>query len=137
MNRIFEQIYDVIADVLKLFVMAWFVIMILLYASLNIVAARAVSVAESKGVFLQADVRHYLDAFNIAESKVVINSWPVWGQSAKFLGEPIWIEIVYDLDIPMIHGTVPMEVAVKKLGINQFYPGESAYGSYDREGAGP
>lgn len=137
MSRVFEQLYDVIADVMKLFFMAWFVVMIILYASLNIAAYRSVSVAEAKGVFLHADVRHYLNAFNIDESKVSIESQPYWGQAADFLGAPIWIRITYDLDIPVIHGTVPITVTVKKMGINQFYPGFSGYGSYDLEGSAP
>lgn len=133
----FEQIYDVIADVLKLFFMAWFVVMILLYASLNIIAARAVSVAEGKGVFLHTDIRHYLNAFNIAESKVSIASEPYWGQRADFLGAPMWLSITYDLDIPVIKGSVPMAITVKKLGINQSYTDFYEYGSYDLEGSGP
>lgn len=137
MSRVFEQIYDVIADMLKLFFMAWFVVMLLLYASLNIIAARSISVAESKGYFLQEDVRRYTTAFNMDESKLTIESTPPWHQRASFLGEPIWIEITYDLDIPVIRGTIPMDIKVKKLGINQSYSGFSDYGSYDLEDSGP
>lgn len=137
MGRVLEQIYDVIADVLKLFSLAWFVIMILLYASLDIVAARSVSVAEAKGRFLHDDVRHYLNVFNIDESKVTVASEPSFGQDADFLGAPMWITITYDLDIPVIKGAVPMDITVKKLGINQSYRDFSDYGSYDREEAGP
>lgn len=126
-----------IADVLKLFFMAWFVVMILLYASLNIIAVRSVSVAEAKGKFLQADVRHYLNVFHIPDSKVSITSEPTWGQSADYLGEPMGLNITYDLDIPIIGGAVPMDITVRKLGINQAYTDFAQYGSYDLEGTGP
>lgn len=122
---------------MKLFFMAWFVVMLLLYASLNIVAYRSVSVAETKGVFLQDDVRHYLNIFHIDEAKVTVEPEPSWGQSAEYLGAPLRLRMTYDLEIPVLRGSVPMDISVKKLGISQAYPGFSGYGSYELEGAGP
>lgn len=137
MSRIVEQIYAVTADVIKLFFMAWFVVMMLLYAALNIIAVRSVSVAEAKGAFLYTDVRHYLNVFHIDESKVTLESEPYWGQRAEFLGAPISLTIRYDLDIPAISKSIPMDITVKRLGINQSYSGFSEYGSYDLEEAAP
>lgn len=124
MEKVYELLFELIGDILKIVLVTVVIIGVLTYTSLYIVGYKTIREAEQQGYFSKANFNKYLQEINISENKIQIEEInPPWNQKVDKIGQPMYLKYKQKLSYVIFNKKVEFDLVINIEGINQGYYG--------------
>lgn len=122
MRDIYEMLWDMVAEIMRLAFFSLVMMIILQYTILNIVAFKTIQEAEKDGRFTYSKYENFLSSVTFDTSDIVVESIsPDWNEYVEKLGDPVSITIVKPFKIDMFDRV--FIIRARRNGINHGYYG--------------